>query len=218
MNKISLDYNNTLVDLSKCKSFLENINLSDFLYITKLEYDESMFPTNNQTKAKGNLVTYYLTDTKTGEDIELKNYCGNEPILIKFPIPQNTNIYSNKETIFTFQEKGINLLDNKNEFYTDRCFLLKNSNGLTLKERMMHYFNNETANCSPGCKYLGLDSFSRIICQCDNSTTEISISINTAFILSVSTLNYDVIMCFKQVIEQVKFCLVRVIYLIWDLL
>ena len=206
--KNSLENNVTYIIYDSCISYLNKMNITDKLYISKLEFNTSLSSSSaiNNTKANGNLVSFLILNPQTGVLINIAEYCAEQPFIVKFPVPENTNINLNKQSIINLQKEGYNTLNSSSNFYQDRCLLYYENipqMQLTLYERRKKYFNNETAGCSEGCSFLELDKNGYIACICLNTTSYISITITNSIMIAISTLNYDVIMCIKEVIKKV---------------
>ena len=98
-------------------------------------------------------------------------------------------------------------LTNQNDpIYNDRCLVLKSAGtggeALTLNEKRTLLFPNVSISCistaNKTCSYLGLDENNYAKCSCDGASDTKNL-IEKVLLESVSTINYEIVMCYSQV-------------------
>jgi hypothetical protein len=139
-------------------------------------------------------------------DINSAITCRNLPVNISLDSSYNNIPLHNVSEIKFFLNKGIDLFNENNPFFNDRCSegYYPYNKQYTLKERRQNYLMNQTISCTPGCDYGGLDDNGNIMCSCNNTYNSINISILPAHRNSVTTLNWDVIGCMEPITKRVR--------------
>ena len=215
------DENSTNVFLGKCKDVLkEKYNLKDNEILLMLKLD--LFKPNSSTP----LVEYEIYNYNNSEKLNLE-YCNDLKIDVYVPIQLDNR------TIFLYNNlnsSGYNLFDSEDSFYTDICSLYTTINGtdITLTDRQKDFYNQSLLLCQEdGCTYDYYDStIKKVKCECpiskisveDNNQNSENNLISTIveiynnkeklsqiFSLSIKSMNFKVLKCFKLVFKLENF-------------
>ena len=202
--EVDLKNNHSTINISDCVDRIrKKYNLSYNLLMARVEYTEtlnnasiSIDPRKNEIVSAARSLNFHLLDTYTNVVYNITTECDNESILVKIPFPKNTkiNIFQARK----FQLKNINILNEIDPFYINRCFTYFDETNrmieLTLGERKAIYYKNQIVLCSPGCIFKGFDKNYFIICDCKN-VTNIAANVLSVTSNSLSSLNYDIALC-----------------------
>ena len=215
------DENSTNVFLGKCKDVLkEKYNLKDNEILLMLKLD--LFKPNSSTP----LVEYEIYNYNNSEKLNLE-YCNDLKIDVYVPVQLDNR------TIFLYNNlnsSGYNLFDSEDSFYTDICSLYTTINGtdITLTDRQKDFYNQSLLLCQEdGCTYDYYDStIKKVKCECpiskisveDNNQNSENNLISTIveiynnkeklsqiFSLSIKSMNFKVLKCFKLVFKLENF-------------
>ena len=163
--------------------------------------------------------TYSLFDPKTTKKIDAESICKDNWIIIEKNITfvSNQKFFNNSEMINFFLERGIDVFNLSNQFFTDVCFTFESPNkkDITLKDRILSFYPNITL-CDTGCELKGLN-LTTMTCTClcrfndilNNDLVQDVIYINenlNNLIEMIHNSNIEVLTCYKNVftIENIK--------------
>ena len=160
----------TSIDLKECGEILKkqyNLSEESLLTIFQIEIEKK----NNQ-QSLTNQVEYEILDEEKNR-LNLY-YCRNVSIIINYKINDDSLIDTN--LINYYSEKGIDILNIKDDFFNNLCFQYsENSTDIILKDRIKDIYQNYS-KCDYGCEYKNLDVKSmEISCECqikENMTLE----------------------------------------------
>lgn len=133
---------------------------------------------------------------------------------IKIPF-KNSNRLRPDDYILSKKLAGIiDIYDKETPGYHTRCLKSKDyeTNGDTsVNFRRMKLYQNETIGCSTDCEYTGLDENMYVVCDCKLKEDSAISNNSTGFmpLFSFPNFNYDIVLCYKEVGEDVrKFCFI----------
>jgi len=193
-NKISV-INTTLCE-NKIK---QKYNITDHLYIQKVDFNTS---DGNSSKTMNGSVSYSLYNPKTGEKFNISTECSDTPVNVNFPLPTNTTM--NVSNVKKYMSLGYNVMNKSDTFFSNRCIrVVQNGVEVTISKRN-NLFGNESAGCSTGCTFQGIDSNNYIICSCQNNSDVGVYTENNVFLTAFSSLNYDIVKCIANVSDEVN--------------
>ena len=161
--------NTTHVEFDECEQKIRNIyNISNSSYITFLQIEIN----NDNNNALYNQIKYFIYDEQMKElDLSL---CDDINTQIHYAIKNNSKL--NIPSITNFKEKGIDIFNLKDKFFTDLCYSYSDSNNdMTLEDRIKYLYQNYSL-CEVGCTYNSIDFKNMSIsCNCkiqgnDNSS------------------------------------------------
>ena len=192
--------NTTYVEFDECEKEIRSIyNISNTSIITFLQIEIN----NDNNDALYNQIKYFIYDEEMRE-LNL-SLCEDINTQIHYSIKDNNKL--DITSISNFQEKGIDIFNLKDKFFTDLCYSYSDSNNdMTLEDRIKYLYQNYTL-CEIGCTYNNIDIINmNIICNCKIQGNENTSSINmkslfyqqpkdTGFFDS----NIGVIKCYKLV-------------------
>ncbi len=202
---------------SSVQNNLSEINLGDCEYILKEKYkipqNEKLIIFQIETKIKGQPTSNleYYVYSNDGNLLDL-GVCDGTEISITKTIINDSSIdydYAN-----SFAEKGIDVYNIKDEFFTDFCNGVSvNNQDLTLQNRIDDVYVN-ISFCDDGCEYQGIDlETKKVICSCTNiketnDNKKESNKFNRKF-KEVSkklldNINYKIFVCYKYWFEPKK--------------
>ena len=124
---------------------------------------------------------------------------------IHYAIKNNTKL--NKESITNFKEKGIDIFNLKDKFFTDLCYSYSDSNNdMTLDDRIKYLYQNYSL-CEEGCTYNSIDlNNMNIACNCKIQGNDNTSSFNMTTLVfeqpkdtGFFDSNIGVIKCYKLV-------------------
>jgi hypothetical protein len=192
LNEYAAKNNISSIDYTYC-----NLDSTEDLYVNKLEFQEF------QSNATPIILTFSFWKKNLTSSYKI---CENTTSIVSLPIPTDTVIYKNKDTIIDFQRKGINLMDISHPFFNDRCFKYEEESKkeYTILQRRKYYFFSQSLTCSEGCIYNGIDENGYIKCNCADSNNISLIIYPYSFKNSSSPLNWDVIKCMSKVVKNVN--------------
>ena len=183
--------------LNECEKIIKErnlINKNDDLIILKIEIIREDNPTNQ--------IEYAIYNNKF-EKINLK-ICSNTHV----KITNNLNFFKiNYKSMVSLSEKGYDIFNPKDEFYTSVCSKYKTINGTDVinKDRKNDYYQNVSL-CEKNCIYDGLNFYDysiNCICRIKNDISfnirDFSFnSIYETFHHSLHPANYQIIKCVKE--------------------
>ena len=192
--------NTTYVEFDECEKEIRiKYNISNTSIITFLQIEIN----NDNNDALYNQIKYFIYDEEMRE-LNL-SLCEDINTQIHYSIKDNNKL--DITSISNFQEKGIDIFNLKDKFFTDLCYSYSDSNNdMTLEDRIKYLYQNYTL-CEIGCTYNNIDIINmNIICNCKIQGNENTSSINmkslfyqqpkdTGFFDS----NIGVIKCYKLV-------------------
>ena len=192
--------NTTFIEFDECEQKIRSIyNISNSSIITFLQLEIE----NDKSDVLYNQIKYFIYDEEMKE-LNL-SLCEDINTQIHYSIKDNNNL--DITSISNFQEKGIDIFNLKDKFFTDLCYSYSDSNNdMTLEDRIKYLYQNYTL-CEIGCTYNNIDIINmNIICNCKIQGNENTSSINmkslfyqqpkdTGFFDS----NIGVIKCYKLV-------------------
>ena len=175
--QLEFDLNNSLptIDMTLCENTIrKKYNITKHLFIQKLTYSESL---NNSTTlindsiknvaSAGSSVSFRMFDPDNNHtEFNVTELCGNISLSVKIPLPKDSKI--SPILARRFQKTGVNLLNQTDSFYVNRCHIYSNeSNGLqlTIRERKSLFYKNQSSSCSNGCDFGGFDINNYMICN-----------------------------------------------------
>ena len=191
----NLGENTTYVEFLECESKLRSeYNLSPDSILTTLQIEIESKIKNSLT----NQVEYAVYDeNKIQLDLSV---CGDTTIKINYEINNASTL--DKNLISSFSDKGIDILDSKNDFFNDVCFPYnENSTDIILSDRISDIYQNYSL-CDSNCLYNNINlTLNTIECSC-NVKTNISTeeeSPNFADMVgkTFKNSNFKVIKCYK---------------------
>ena len=159
-----------------------------------------------QSNSSG-LTNYSITIIK--DPIRQLNYldeCSNQSTIILSPLILNSSLI-NITRINIYNQKGIDISNLSQPFFTDKCipFFDENGNYLTVDSRIS-FFTNYTNFCSKDCIFNGIDQFNYTVCNCLNQAggfTSMTQSINSSLVGS----NIFTFICIKTAFSTKGFFL-----------
>ncbi len=203
---------NTIVNVQ-----LSDINLGECEYLLKDKYNISkkekliIFQIETIVEGKPTSNLEYYVYSNDGNLLDL-GVCDGTEISITKTIINDSSIdydYAN-----SFAEKGIDVYNIKDEFFTDFCNGVSvNNQDLTLQNRIDDVYVN-ISFCDDGCEYQGIDlETKKVICSCTNiketnDNKKESNKFNRKF-KEVSkklldNINYKIFVCYKYWFEPKK--------------
>lgn len=203
------------IDNSGCEDLIrKKYNITRHLFIQKVDYSEklnnassSLNKNNTDMVSAGSSVSFRMFNPYTKQEYNVSQECANVSVAIKIPLPTKTMI--NPKLARKFQSTGVNIVNQSDQFYVDRCKIYINeSTGilLTLGERKTNFYPNQTSACSPGCSFEGFDTNNYMICNCKKSTS-LTANVMKSALEAFTSLNFDVVLCLMSVAKNVSFSL-----------
>ena len=152
--------NSTYVEFYECEKILrEKYNISNSSIITFFQMEIN----NNDANALYNQIKYFTYDDKKQElDLSL---CEDIETKIHYNMKGDSNL--DISTINDFKDKGVDIFNIEDDFFTDICHPYSDSkNDMILEDRIKYIYQNYTL-CEEGCSYnnIDLDKMS-ITCDC----------------------------------------------------
>ena len=196
------------IDNSLCEKVLQkfyNISENSPLLLKKIEFNSSTNLTrvNNTNASNGVNFAFFHPINFTALDMKL---CSNLKSSISTPFKagnrKSLDLYKSIPDAY-----GLDLYDVKSPAYQSRCFKGNNSNGadVSINFKRTQWFQNTTADCSTGCEYMGLDEYNYTVCDCQGleEDSEISNDFSGTNLNDIGKFNYDIILCYKEVLTEV---------------
>ena len=110
----------SIVDLNKCESKIKtSLKTSKELISSQVDYNPNFEDKIISSSTIGH-VSYSLYDPTTGAKLNIQDTCVDEPITVKVPIMEISNIDQVKNQDYI--SKGVNIYDKTSDFYNSRCF------------------------------------------------------------------------------------------------
>ena len=184
------------IDFSNCNKKLKEIYPDYQLRIAQVIMDN-----NNEN----NLIdqTEYSVYNKFGDKIDL-TICKDTNIKIEYSVKNNSLL--NIDKILYFKNKGIDILQIKDNFFNDICFPYSDENSnsdMILTDRVSDIYQNYSI-CEVGCEYESLNIENmKVICNCKVKEKMSPIikegNFKTYIASSFLNSNFGVIKCYKLV-------------------
>ena len=191
-----LGENTTFINFSNCESKLRNeYNLSNNSILTTLQIEIQSKIKNSLT----NQVEYAIFDDKKNK-LNL-SICTDSKVNINYEI--NDPSVLDKNLISSFSDKGIDILDSKNEFFNDICFSYnENNTDVILSDRISNIYQNYSL-CGLNCLYENINlTLNMIKCSCDIktniSTEEEAPNFAEMVGKTFKNTNFAIIKCYKS--------------------
>ena len=190
-------FKSAYVDISICERILRkeyHINSSEILTILQIEINKM-----NENSLTNKIEYAIYNENK--EDLNL-SFCKDVKITINYKIKDKLKL--NISMISYFSDMGIDIFDNKDNFFNDICYPYSNSvSDIILKDRISDIYQNFSL-CDNNCEYgkFDLDSMS-VTCSCDLKT-EINTQVEPPVFGKIvedafKNSNFGVIKCYKLV-------------------
>ena len=186
----------THINFTQCENTLRNIlNISSSRILTFLQMEIN----NKNDKSITNNVGYQVyDDNKNLLDLSL---CNDSNIQVFHSIKNSSLI--NLNSIFSFKNLGIDILNINDSFFNDICHPYSDSeNDLVLQDRIKYIYQNYSL-CDEGCSYneINIENMT-ISCNCkiktNLSTNETSLNIENLEDIKTES-NFGLIKCYKLV-------------------
>ena len=205
------------IDNSDCENLIrKNHNITKHLFIQKVSYSGNLnnaslslkgSNTTTDIQAAGSSVTFRMFNPDTKIEYNITNECANLTVTVKIPLPKNSKI----DPIMArkFRKSGINILNQSDSFFNNRCKTYINETTgllLTIGERKSLFFKNQTSSCSPGCNFEGMDKNNYSICNCKKSSAITANVLSVAF-EAFTSINFNIVLCMYAVSQSVIFSL-----------
>ena len=207
-----IENNLTTLNISSCEDFIrKKYNLSKNLFIAKVGYSEilnnasTLLDSNNTNIiSAGSSVNFRMFNPDTKMEYNISQECNDIEMSIKIPLPKYNRI--NPVQSMTFTQMGIDINNQNDSFYVDRCknYPPKNNDNiqLTIRERKTSFYKNQTISCSAGCLFKGIDDNKYMICECIN-TENVSSNVLGEAAIALSSINYEIALCSNILNEAV---------------
>jgi len=193
-NKLKEFYN-----ITKEKNIIiKNIQTNSMFDLTKTNY--------NETSDRINLEFFHpITKEKLNTTI-----CSQIKSPIKIPFKNSKRLKPDDYILSKKLEGIIDIYDKESPGFHTRCLQSKDyttNADTSINFRRMKLYKNETISCSDGCTYKGLDENMYVICECELKEGSAISNDSTGFtpLFSFPNFNYDILLCFKEVREDVNF-------------
>ena len=164
--------NTTHVEFDECEQKIRKAyNISNSSIITFLQIEIN----NDNSNALYNQIKYFIYDEQMKElDLSL---CEDINTQIYYAIKNNSKL--NIPSITNFKEKGIDIFNLKDKFFTDLCYSYSDSNNdMTLEDRIKYLYQNYSL-CEAGCTYNSIDLKNmNIACNCKIQVNDNTSSFN----------------------------------------
>ena len=188
--------NSTYVNLSECESLLrktypelKNETLTTF----QIEI------TSNNEQSLTNKVEYAIfCDNKTKLDLSI---CDEVSVKINYELKNSSLL--DIDTISSFAEEGINILNISDDFFNDICYPYStNGSDIILEDRVNDIYQNYSI-CENNCEYEKTSSNNSVTCNCkiktNITTEEESLDIDEIIEDTFSSSSFNVIKCYNLV-------------------
>ena len=191
--------NTTHVDFDDCEKILrKEYNISNTSIITFFQMEIN----NDDKNALYNQIKYTTYDEQLQElDLSL---CKDVETQIHYALKDDSNL--NLNTVSNFKKLGVDILNIKDEFFTNLCYSYSDSNkDMVLEDRIKYIFQNYSL-CEEGCTYNNMDlEQNTILCDCkiqgqgNISTVTTTLSFDSGKETSFLDSNIGVIKCYNIV-------------------
>ena len=191
--------NTTHVDFDDCEKILrKEYNISNTSIITFFQMEIN----NDDKNALYNQIKYTTYDEQLQElDLSL---CKDVETQIHYALKDDSNL--NLNTVSNFKKLGVDILNIKDEFFTNLCYSYSDSNkDMVLEDRIKYIFQNYSL-CEEGCTYNNMDlEQNTILCDCkiqgqgNISTVTTPLSFDSGKEASFLDSNIGVIKCYNIV-------------------
>jgi len=196
------------INNTACEAELRNFyNISEniSLILKKIEFNPRTNLSAPENTNASNAVNFAFYHPITYEPLNM-SLCLNLPITISTPIKvarkSALNLYQRIPLAY-----GVDLFNIKSPAYNSRCFKGNNTNGadISMNYKRTQWFQNTSAECSPGCEYIGLDQNNYTQCNCEKvqENSEISNDFDMGSLSDIGKFNYDIVICYKEVFTEV---------------
>ena len=192
--------NTTHVEFSECENILrKEYNMSNTSIITFFQME-----INNDDKNSLYNQIKYTTYNDKFEELDL-SVCKDVQTQIHYALKDDSNL--NLNTVSDFKKMGVDVLNIKDEFFTNLCFSYADSNNdMVLEDRIKFLFQNYSL-CEEGCSYNNIDlEQNSILCDCkiqgNLSTITTTLSLNPTGESSIFDSNIGVIKCYNLVFSM----------------
>ena len=142
--------NYTHVDFNECENLLRkenNISNSSIITFFQLEID------NNDKNALYNQIQYIIFD-ENKKELDLSS-CKDIMSKINYALKEDSNL--DLLSLSDFKNLGIDILNIKDEFFTNLCYSFSESNkDMILEDRIKYIYQNYSL-CEKGCTYNDID-------------------------------------------------------------
>lgn len=192
------------IDLGECEYKLReyyNIPIGEELIIAKIDIIRYDHPINQIEYS-----VYRLSGEKLNLDV-----CQGSNVKITYPIKGNSTINETINKALEASEKGYNIFDSNDKFYTDICTPYSSEYGtdIPLEDRKKDYFQNISL-CEDQCQFEGIETGTmNAICNCEIKTNmtekESGFQINelgSEFKNIIKNSNLKVIRCYNLVFSK----------------
>ena len=198
------------IDFGKCYEKVKNeTGILEDLIITIINPKEDII--------SNTLNKFYFSNPTNGELINISEICSNETIEInediKSLIDQQLD-EQKKDFVYSLTKQGINVFDLSHEFFNDMCYYYESPNGkdVPIKDRISAFYQNITL-CNEGCQNKGIDLENlKAKCECIFNDIKNNNLMNNLYGQAVaevmdviSSLNIDVVKCFKELFNKQRF-------------
>ena len=159
INYKEFDTDNSFINFMECENTLRKVNNllpNDTLTEVMIEIDK------NDDKSLTNQIEYAVFYGK--KQLEL-SVCSNNEIEVNYDISNST--LANFRMISDFSKLGVDILNNKDNFFNDICFpYSENNSDMILKDRISDIYQNYS-KCDDNCEYKKIDlNLNLITCIC----------------------------------------------------
>ena len=198
------------IDFGKCYEKVKNeTGILEDLIITIINPKEDII--------SNTLNKFYFSNPTNGELINISEICSNETIEINEDIKSLIDHQldeQKKDFVYSLTKQGINVFDLSHEFFKDMCYYYESPNGkdVPMKDRISAFYQNITL-CNEGCLNKGVDLENlKAKCECIFNDIKNNNLMNNLYGQAVaevmdviSSLNIDVVKCFKELFNKQRF-------------
>lgn len=199
----ALQNNLSILNFSECQAVLKKyytININVSLIYKKIDF-------NSVNVNSSNSLSYSIFDSITLRKLDLSP-CNN--ITISQPVKDKS---LNLNLIKKFQDEGINVFDDNDQFFTEICTDYSSldekigiKTGISLQSRADTYFQKSKLEClskNNSCNYSNIDENNYISCQCkaDDDSYQIKNFMND-FVNALPNSNAILIKCFFRLFDS----------------
>ena len=197
---INNNYNLSIIDLSQCEIKLrEEYHLNDDVPLIILKQETYDSQSSQKT------IEYEVFEPYNKTKLNL-SICNEDTINIYVPIELSEET---KKIAEELKEKGYDIFNINDPFYTDICTSYKSEDGtdMLLSDRIDYIYNNNDAKCQPNCKFSNyIQNTQYINCTCninenleDKNVKFIPKKFYESFIDVLKYSNVDILKCYKLV-------------------
>jgi hypothetical protein len=166
--------NTTYVDFDECEKIIrEKYGIHDSSIITFLQIEID----NDDKNSLYNQIKYFAYNEEM-EELDLSP-CEELDTKIHYAIKEDSNL--DISSISEFQQLGVDILNIKDNFFTDLCYSYSDSNNdMTLEDRIKYIYQNYSL-CEESCTYNSIDLENmNIACNCKVQGNNNESSLNMA--------------------------------------